>query len=242
MLVICNEMPRSGSTLQYNICRGIVEKLDMGKGEGFFYENQLLPLLDKFLEWGQDDRFHIIKIHAFHPKTVEMTLTGWVKICYIYRDIRDVAVSIKNKDKVDRKVLIDNLDAAIETDYKLKQVPNILIQKYEDVVIDVYKAIAEVDLFLGLKANEDVIKWVVQECSVENTKKVMLDLAVSSQNSQLNPSLQAGYDPKTLLHHKHISRNSGTIGVWRVELEQEEINLITERYKSWLIEAQYLLR
>ncbi|MEG4579484.1 FkbM family methyltransferase, partial [Microcoleus sp. MON1_C5] len=234
-------MARSGSTLQYNICRSLVEKLDIGKGEGFFEGNHLFNLQEQFLEWGKDDLFHVIKIHDFYPKAVEMSLKGCVKICYIYRDIRDVAASLKKKDKVKGKALITSLDAAIEVYYKLKNVPNILIHKYESIVIDIAKAIREVVLFLGIKSSEDTIEWVNKECSVENAKKVILSLAGGLQNTQLNPSRQQLYDSKTLLHHNHISKNSGAIGVWRFDLEQEEINWITERYKSWLVEVKYLL-
>ena len=56
-------MARSGSTLQYNICRGLVEKLDIGEGEGFFEGNQLFNFQEHFLEGGKDELFHVIKIH-----------------------------------------------------------------------------------------------------------------------------------------------------------------------------------
>lgn len=72
-------MPRYGSTLQYNICRSLVEKLGLGKGEGFFEGNQLFNLQDQFLEWGKDTLFHVIKIHEFYPKAVEMSLKSCVK-------------------------------------------------------------------------------------------------------------------------------------------------------------------
>gem|GEM_PF-515223 len=170
-----------------------------------------------------------------------MSLNGYVKNCYIYRDIRDVAASLKKKEKVNGKALITSLDAAIEVYHKIKDIPNVFIQRYENIVIDIAQAIREVVLFLGLKASESTIEWVNKECSVETAKKIILSLAVGSQNTQVNASRKPLYDSKTLLHHNHISKNSGAIGVWRVDLEQEEINWITERYKSWLVEVKYLL-
>ena len=234
-------MSRSGSTLQYNICRNLVEQLDVGKGEGFFGGDQLITLQQTFWDWGKDDQFHVIKIHDFYPQAVEMSLNGSVKICYVYRDIRDVAASLKNKDKVNEEGLIATLDQAIEVYHKIKGVPNLLIQRYENVVFDVPKAIKEIVVFLGLKASEDVIKRVDKESSIQSAKKVMLSLAGSIQNTEIKTDQQFLYDSKTLLHHNHISNNSGASGVWRVDLEQEEINLITDRYKSWLMEVNYLL-
>ncbi len=223
MLVICNGMARSGSTLQYNICRSLVEKLDIGKGEGFFEGNQLFNFQEQFLEGGKDELFHVIKIHELYPKAVEMSLNGYVKICYIYRDLRDVAASLKKKEKVNAKALITSLDAAIAVYNKIKDIPNVLIQ-YENIVIDIAQAIREVVLFLGLEASKSTIEWVNKKCSRETAKKVRLSWAVGRQNTQFNASLKPLYDSKTLLHHNHISKNFGSIGVWRVDLEQEEIN------------------
>jgi hypothetical protein len=128
-------MYKSGSTLQYNICRSLVEKLDIGKGEGFFQGNQLFNSQDQFLEWSKDPLFHVIKIHDFYPKAIEMSLNGSVKICYIYRDIRDVAASLKNKNKVNARVLITTLDAAIETYHKIKHVPNVLYKSMKIMLL-----------------------------------------------------------------------------------------------------------
>ena len=165
-------MARSGSTLQYNICRSLVEKLDIGKGEGFFEGNQLFNFQEQFLEGGKDELFHVIKIHEFYPKAVEMSLNGYVKICYIYRDLRDVAASLKKKEKVSGKALITSLDAAIAVYNKIKDIPNVLIQKYENIVIDIAQAIREVVLFQGLKASKSTIEWVNKECSIETAKKL----------------------------------------------------------------------
>jgi len=85
-----------------------------------------------------------------------MSLNGYVKICYIYRDLRDVAASLKKKEKVNGKALITSLDAAIAVYNKIKDIPNVLIQ-YENIVIDIAQAIKEVVLFLGLKASKSTI-------------------------------------------------------------------------------------
>jgi hypothetical protein len=204
-------MARSGSTLQYNICRSLVEKLDIGKREGVFGGAQLFDLQEQFLEWGKEELFHVIKIHDFYPKAVEMSLNGYVKICYIYRDIRDVAANLKKKDNVNDQGLLTILDAAIAVYHKIKDVPNVLIQKYENIFIDIAQAIREVVLFLGLKPSEPTIEWVNKECSVEKAKEIMLSLAVGSPNTQLNASMQPLCHSKTLLHHNHISNSSGAM-------------------------------
>ena len=48
------------------------------------------------------------------------------------------------------------------------------------------------------------------------------------------------FDKKTQFHPDHISKNEGAIGSWRLDLNNYEKNLITERYRSWLIERRYL--
>lgn len=45
-------------------------------------------------------------------------------------------------------------------------------------------------------------------------------------------------DRETLLHKGHIS-SGGSVVIWKTALTKEEIDMITQRYKSWLIDAGY---
>ena len=68
----------------------------------------------------------------------------------------------------------------------------------------------------------------------------------SSLNKNLkNLSVSIGitanrYDKKTLLHSEHISKDKGKSGIWRKGLTAMEVDMIEDRYESWLRETGYL--
>ena len=134
----------TGSTLQYNIVRSIIEKTKLGEAHGYF-DNQEYILPDNlFIKWLNDKYYHVIKMHDIHPKTIEYKNNPNMKICYIYRDIRDVAASAKNIWGSEGERLYSSLDKAINIYYVLKTFPNVIFQKYEEVIFDLSKSIKEI--------------------------------------------------------------------------------------------------
>ncbi|OAD20264.1 hypothetical protein THIOM_004044, partial [Candidatus Thiomargarita nelsonii] len=110
MLIVCNGMLRSGSTLQYNLLKSIVESHNLGGAEGYFSSEQFQSLRKKFERWGISSEIIVIKTHDIIPYSEEMIKSGTMKICYTYRDIRDVAVSAQRKFDLDGDKLLKSLD------------------------------------------------------------------------------------------------------------------------------------
>lgn len=249
MLIVCNGMPRSGSTLQYNLARTLVEKMGVGEGHGYF--DQPTELGSRLLEWSNDDGYHVAKTHAVHPEIIVMTASGSACITYIYRDIRDVAVSLKRAFKVRREeALLRTLDTAITSHYSIKSIKGeVLWQKYEHTVANVPDAVWTQAKFLGLEPTESIVSEVADECSIENSRRVAESISRDGGlKTKLLPWLHRvrirhyAYDrERTLLHHNHISSTSGSTNIWRKELKRHEANLLTERYKEWLQEEGYEL-
>ncbi|MCK4348102.1 MAG: sulfotransferase domain-containing protein [Thermoplasmatales archaeon] len=258
MLIVCNGMMRSGSTLQYNLVRCFLENMGAGEGRGYFVKKGLSD--DKLEQWVDDDSYHVIKMHEIHPKVIHLSSTDSVFIFYIYRDIRDVAVSAKRKFKCENEEqFIKALDTALAVYYEIKTIPGVLIQKYEDVVRDIPSAIQEYCDVLSIKLTEENIISVVRKCSIDNT----IELANKTHNSftfrmkeffdrasSLNKNLRAlllrlgmpanMYDKRTLLHRGHISKDKGQSGIWRNNLTELEVEMIENRYGSWLRETGYM--
>jgi hypothetical protein len=240
-------MIRAGSTLQYNIVRSLVEKMGLGRGEGFFEINHVLDSQDKFDQWESDNLFHVIKTHDVHPKTIEKVLAGLMKVCYIYRDIRDVAASLKHKMGIENEELFGLLDRAISIYYEIKNIPDVLFQRYEDVIFNLHKAVMELATFFNLVPERDIIESVVIECSINRAQKITQNLKSKTNISNLNGKslkeinniLSQFYDKKTLLHPNHISKNLGIPGSWQVDLSKYEKKQIMQRYARWLSELGY---
>lgn len=252
-------MIRSGSTLQYNLVRCLVESMGLGEGEGFFVTNELSN--SKLIRWANDERYHIIKMHEIHPKVAEMAAAGSVRILYIVRDIRDVAVSAKQKFAYeDEASLFETLDLTIAAYYKIKGLPGVLWQKYEDVVKHIPAATNAQAAFLALEPTEEIVSAVARECSLDNviqfTGAIEKTLGFKMKSllyrrSRLSNRLIALleklgsaiylHDRRTVLHPNHISENRGRSGLWKTNLTEDELGEIQKRYWAWLKESGYRL-
>lgn len=260
-------MIRSGSTLQYNLVRSLIEKTGVGKGEGWFSPDQLHEKCEQFEDWGNDELLHAVKSHVIPPHSEEMLAKDILRFCYIYRDIRDVAASVKNKWQFEGEKLLEVLDKAIATYYGIETMHPVLMQKYENVIDNLPGAVREIAKFLNLHPGEDFVNEVAEENSLP---KVQVTAQAASRNFSLKAKsslLQIGsklrvddlmrkigiseswirylrnamlyQDQRTLLHPDHISKNQGSVGVWRNELTEKESSEISYRFEQWLQEAKY---
>lgn len=245
MLLICNGMIRSGSTLQYNLVRNLVEELGVGEGIGFFSPEQMESKTSYFAKLAVDKKFYVMKIHEKVPGALlDNDEFKKVSFLYIYRDIRDVAVSLKNKLKCDGDDLVERLDDAIALSNEIQSYPNVLCQKYEDVYSDMNEAIAEQARYIGLDISAELVDKIADTCSIKNIgknvhqgesnwrgviKRVLMRVGI----------LDGDYDRSTLIHSNHISKDKGKVGTWKSQLSPGEKAMMTERYSSWLLKYNY---
>lgn len=117
----------------YKLVHNFVEKITLNLGLALPSTNSLSTqqLQYQFFQRGNTKSFHVVKIHEIPPNAAKMINIGIMKICYIYRDIRDVAMSVKRKWNFKGKKLLNSIDKAICHYYKLKNILNVLYQKYE---------------------------------------------------------------------------------------------------------------
>jgi len=260
-------MIRSGSTLQYNIIRGLVEAEGIGCGEGWIAPDVIESYSERFEQWGHEEIYHIVKSHFLPRGAKEMVETGTCRICYIYRDIRDVAFSSKTKWGFTGERLVKVLDEAVRTYDEVSLIEPILMQKYEIVMKDIPSATREIADYLGFPANDTLIDSIAEENSleraVESTAKTSSDFLLrikaillrSGSKLQLDEILRRVgmpenwvcgirdrllyQHPTNLLHPDHISKNKGAVGVWKYGLTADEIQIISNRFRRWLCKCDY---
>src|SRR3972149_3606276 len=265
MIVLCIGMIRSGSTLQYNISRNLVELLQVGVGEGYFAPDSLADFQEQFVRWGQDPSLHVIKTHSVPRGIINMVASGAVRVCYIYRDLRDVAASAKSKWGYQGNALFADLDKATATYWEVQALPAVLSQRYEAVVRDIPVGVRAIAGFLGLRPAEGIIASVAKECALESAtrtarsirlnpflrlKSILLRVGVKMRAKRILRTIGMQesmlrrirdsmyyYDKSTLLHPDHISETAGAIGKWRTELSDREIDTLLARYRSWFLDA-----
>jgi hypothetical protein len=222
-----------------------VTKLDRGKGEGFLKGDELGGLEDKLRQWAEDEALHIVKMHAVHPLAARLSDAGSARLCYVYRDIRDVAASAKRFWGVRGHKLLEAVDAAIQTYCEVTAISNVLSWEYEDLVRDPAARARELAAHLGMEASPDIVSSVVDECSLENAKAVTngrrlgLPLRLIRLLRRLRPTRAMVYHRDTLLYADHISKTEGRPGTWRQHLDKEESSTISRRYAGWLEQGGY---
>lgn len=262
MLVLCLGMKRSGSTLQYNLARNLVESADSLEG-GYILSMAPEQRSKLFDEYAADTKLCVVKSHTMPPEAASLPAEQ-VRFCYIYRDIRDVAVSIRAKGGLTGEKLLAYLDTCIDDYHEIIQVDSLLKQKYEDVMADTPTAIRELADFLAVPVDDQLVQRINEQCSIET--------ALSKQKPSLRSSVRAilvrlsravggkdglrkwgaprwllrrmhlprpKIDSRTELHADHISKDKGACGLWRTSLPKKDIEVISQRYADWLAEVGY---
>lgn len=265
MLIACNGMFRAGSTLQYNLVCSLVEKMGLGERKGYLSYEQLSERKEEIIQWSESPSLIAFKSHAILPNAAELVEANSMRICYIYRDIRDVAVSMKRTFKIEGEKLWKLLDKATAAYFKLKEIDGVIWQKYEEAIADLSATVKTLAMALNLNPSEGLIAEIAAEWSIENAHKVIANLESDlKKHKKIDDLLQAEdnlannnkleiprveresewqsnvFDPNSLLHIGHISKSRGAIGIWQSSLSPAEIGIATERYSAWLADAGYI--
>jgi hypothetical protein len=125
MLVVCNGMPRSGSTYQYNVARLVVAATELGVAHSYL-EPGFTDMRgdgwppEVFRGWIDDDAYHVVKMHEPHPTAVGAISDGRVRVLYIHRDIRDVAASVKRVRHRKGDSLLERVGRAVTLYYTFR--------------------------------------------------------------------------------------------------------------------------
>ena len=169
-------MVRSGSTQQYNVARCLAERTGTGQGRGFLSQRPDQPSGiddDTLTEWVHDGSWNVIKMHEPHESLGDLLGTKAVRVCYIYRDLRDVAASVKRAFRRRTSSLWDELDRAVATYEHLATLRSenpghFLWQRYEAVQDDLRAGVHETADLLTLRVDDPLVQAVEEVCSVDN--------------------------------------------------------------------------
>jgi hypothetical protein len=268
MIVMCNGMPRSGSTMQYNMARILLLATGRATAHGFTASQQSHThgVSDEQMRaWGAEDHFHVVKMHEAHLLLTDLARANEMRVCYIYRDLRDVAASSKRAFGQRGGGLLRAVAEAhkhyVDLSAARAEAPaSFLWQRYEDVRADLKSAVAEVAVFLDLALDDEGLEAAADLCSVERAAAACdevrghLDKHVAELREE-DPAAAARYvqelrrpgaaatqvwlEGTWLLHHNHVSRDKGAPGAWRAALTPDEAAAITDGYGDWLTTHGY---
>ena len=146
-------MKRSGSTLQFNISRLLLESQKNISNLGEVKSN----LLDLTLEQiSQNDESQILKVHDPDYAILDkLLLNKKNKVLYTYRDLRSVFASMKLRSNISVDEFITDMKLHLKLFSKLKTDKRILFQKYEIFFNNNIKNIEEISEFLEIKNKDE---------------------------------------------------------------------------------------
>ncbi len=233
MLAVCCGMIRSGSTLQYNLVRNLVEATEVGQGMGFIGN----PHQDQRLrDWSQQGAWHVVKMHSVADWMLDDHARTSIRFFFSHRDLRDVAASAKRKFGWPSPQIWQAIDAAIGLHQSLRDLPETQVQRYTELSLDPRTSLDAIAKFLGLTPSDPIKSQVTATCSIGNAQKVQNAIChiMSAKGISVGNDCKAPiYDQTTLLHHNHISQSKGKDGAWRDDLTADDLSVISASYHHW---------
>ena len=236
MWIFCCGMPRSGSTVQYQLTKEIVETQLKGKALG----HVSLGKFDKmYHQYHTKNEYVVLKCHGFPPAARQLFAKGEGKAIYVYRDIRDVVVSKLNKRQFNfEKVNVSHLlKKNLRRYYQWQSVDDILVSKYEEMIEDLQREAIRIGDYLGLHLTEQFVEQLAQKYSMEKQKQRIANF--DYQNYGIETKVGVYYDPESLLHDNHIY--SGKSEQWKSELSSLQVAFIEAKAGDWLVDRGYHL-
>lgn len=242
MWIFCCGMYRSGSTLQYQLTARLVEEAGVGKRVEWAKPEKFPRICEKMADY---KGLKVFKCHICTDEILAQFKKQNALGVYVFRDIREVVASTlrkkyrENKNEKFQGDFRKNLiERSLRNYYKWTSLNNVLVSKYEEMILDLTKEAKRIAHHIGVSLPEEKYQVISEALSID---KQIQRIEVLKKKPIPRIELSPGkiFDPKTLLHTDHIT--SGGTDNWRHELTQEHIKLIEEKAGDWLRENGYTL-
>jgi hypothetical protein len=231
MLILCNGMPRSGSTWSFNVVTGLLRRFEPSQTVHAGYDEDV----GRFLRGIDRDLSHaVLKCHSLDAFGYSLVRIGAAKVVYTWRDIADVTVSYMRMFGNDFDHALDVIDTSLELRRFHLERSNAVILAYNDIMTRPEKAIEAIASYLGLEGRPDLIALVNEETSLERVREKVAQLSSEETRRRLIRHENTMYDPETLLNVNHI--RDGNSGYGRRLLSQEQISRIDELMRKWRLD------
>ena len=227
MWIFCCGMMRSGSTLQYQIVSQLVEDAGIGQRITWHNPNDFPQLQEQYAD---TQEWKVLKSHAFTP-AMGAEFNRGAKGVYIYRDIRDVLVSMSRKQKVSAGKIIngDFIQEQLSNYEQWTQQPRVLVSRYEDVIADLATEVRRIANHLEITVDDSYCQQLAQDYDLDKQKERIED---AKRIGDLDVRGRMTIDKHSLLHTDHIQ--DGRVDVWKQSLSGHHIGKLEAIAGDWL--------
>jgi hypothetical protein len=229
-------MQRAGSTLQYQLTARLVEDAGLGARVEWVQPGQFPELRDRH---AGDPSLKVFKSHYFTPEIEEEFRNGNARALYVYRDLRDVYVSLMKKlsrpfDSIWRNGF---LSQCIEHHERWTGCSPCYVSAYEQMTSDLAGEAKRIAAFLEIPIDDEGCCRLAADYELARQKERIAAMHEDSPDTMVYGDNRV--HTRELLHDNHIQ--SGTVEGWREELDPIEITMIEKEVGDWLTQQGYAL-
>lgn len=232
MWAFCAGMQRSGSTLQYQLVAEIVERKGVGRRVGFVEPEEFAALQKKHAD---EIELLVVKSHSFLPEAIQLCKLGQALVFCVHRDLRDIAVSLFNKNGTPIEVILQKrvLHRCVSEFQSWTDLPGTLVMRYDEMVANLSDSVLRIAQHLGIVLDKHECEKFANEFSHEKQRQRIQEFRCSLEVK----GKSTGFDSNSLLHQNHIY--SGETGQWRRVLTTNQANEIERIFGAWLEKHEY---
>lgn len=225
MLILCNGMLRSGSTLQYNLAAEALEAAGPVHRVGFLGAVHEPRVERRLAAMRDSDGVHIVKTHEAPLPPAFYTAT--VRTLFSYRDLRDVAASIRKKWQKSFDEIVADLEGTLRIHRQIAERPGVLVQPYSLLHGDMPQALAQISHHLGVTPSPRDADAILARNALDS---VVRHIEARKRNRVLallgHFTARFDFDREKMLHNDHVSRTRGESGDWARLFTAEEIRTL----------------
>jgi hypothetical protein len=245
--VICAGMYRACSTWQYEVVAHLVEHHRGGRRLGYLTPEQYLGRRPR--RAGEEkprpatgNGWCVFKSHNLDRGFARATERGRAVVIYAYRDLRDVVFSLMHKRRLTFEHLLRQgmIHQILANDRFWTRQPNVLIQRYDEILADPAAAIRALADHLGIRPAIGEAERLANEYSLAANKArtEALRRELEQQGVDLDVAANALIcDSSTLLHWNHV--RDGRSGSWVDDSTPRQRVILQRLCGRWLAAHGY---
>jgi len=238
MWIFCCGPLRSGSTLQFNIVRELIERTERGVALAYVFPEKFPELYEKYKK---TDGIKVFKTHEITPFMESIVNSEKVLCVYCYRDIRDVVVSLEHKggrDIGDNSDFSDFTKSYLNYYNYIKNISKSYMSKYEDFYDNIQTECLEIAKFIGIEVSNEIIVEISSKLHFNSSKKYINEVEKEDFESRNGKIFKI--DKKTMLHHNHFKHVYP--GAYKEYLDKKTLKSIESVAFFWLKNRGYKVK